>query len=532
MIPEMEARAFRTLSWQLVLLTGLSVSIGWGIRGQFGHEYGAALAGALGGMVVALLSGREDWRRRIHYFALFGAIGLAFGGGMSYMKNVAYAHSSDPATVLYGFGTLFLVGFIWAAPGGTGIAMPAYWSREELTKTFVPLCAVFIAWYLQDASRSWYRAFTGDWFRFIAGQAMSAVFAAVAVLLVVIVRRKYWGLGSSMILYMAGGWCAGHLFLIELLHLDLNPPRGDSWAGYLGMIGGILVFCWRNQQGGIGFATLAVGFLGGIGFALGTAVKLMVMSSGFNTNWHSVMEQTQGFFLGIAIAIGIGLLIRRAPEMIDTPRIRRWTEVFSVTFVLCLLTYLNFRRSPGEWTKEIATLTPQLYGIHIAADFLPSRGFIGWFEMIYIPLALAMILLLVIHLRRPLAFIPQDWLGKGQLFYLVFLWSIVLINFVHVLPRFTPIRLVTEWFMTLNAIACTILLVFGCFRPMVRPATEPSTKSYFPWIRNSVVFGIVGAILVCFLGLGAKRVFWGDKPAGIVNTDQIRFGPNNTNTIK
>src|SRR5436309_2330844 len=38
------------LSWQFILLTGLSMSVGWGVRGQFGHEYGAALAGALGGM--------------------------------------------------------------------------------------------------------------------------------------------------------------------------------------------------------------------------------------------------------------------------------------------------------------------------------------------------------------------------------------------------------------------------------------------------------------------------------------------------
>ena len=64
--------------WMFVLLTGLSVSIGWGIRGQFGHEYGAALAGALGGMVVALLSGREDWRRRVPFFAVLGAIGFGF----------------------------------------------------------------------------------------------------------------------------------------------------------------------------------------------------------------------------------------------------------------------------------------------------------------------------------------------------------------------------------------------------------------------------------------------------------------------
>src|SRR5260370_35819863 len=106
------------MPWQFLLLAGLSVSIGWVVRGQCGHEYGAALAGALGGMVVALLSGRPDWVRRVHYFAMFGAIGWAFGGSMSYMKALAYTHSSDPATLLYGFGCLFVIGFAWAAPGG------------------------------------------------------------------------------------------------------------------------------------------------------------------------------------------------------------------------------------------------------------------------------------------------------------------------------------------------------------------------------------------------------------------------------
>jgi hypothetical protein len=43
----------------LLIVTALSVSIGWEIRGQFGHEYGAALAGAIGGMAIALLSGRD-----------------------------------------------------------------------------------------------------------------------------------------------------------------------------------------------------------------------------------------------------------------------------------------------------------------------------------------------------------------------------------------------------------------------------------------------------------------------------------------
>src|ERR1700693_4533387 len=124
------------MPWQFLLLAGLSVSIGWGVRGQFGHEYGAALAGALGGMVGALLGGPPDWHSRIAYFAALGAIGWAFGGGMSYMKTVAYSHSSDSATTLYGFACLFVLGFIWAAPGGTGIALGAYLDRGQLHKLF------------------------------------------------------------------------------------------------------------------------------------------------------------------------------------------------------------------------------------------------------------------------------------------------------------------------------------------------------------------------------------------------------------
>ena len=43
------------------VLTALSLSIGWGIRGNFGHEYGAMIPGALAAMAAVLLAGRADW---------------------------------------------------------------------------------------------------------------------------------------------------------------------------------------------------------------------------------------------------------------------------------------------------------------------------------------------------------------------------------------------------------------------------------------------------------------------------------------
>jgi hypothetical protein len=138
---------------------------------------------------------------------------------------------------------------------------------------------------------------------------------------------------------------------------------------------------------------------------------------------------------------------------------------------------------------------------------------------------------LISHLRRPLPFLSMNWTGKGQLFYLVFLWWIVAMNFVHVLPRFTAIRLVTEGTLTLNAVVCSILVIYGA-RAHMAVLPGPLDGSYIPAIRKTVLYGCLGIVAVAFTGFGIKRACWGDQPAGVVNTDQIRFGPNNTNTIK
>ena len=78
--------------------------------------------------------------------------------------------------------------------------------------------------------------------------------------------------------------------------------------------------------------------------------------------------------------------------------------------MLWLLTYLNLRRAPGEWVKEIETLKPLIYGIRISGDFVWSRGFIGWFDMVFLAIGIVMVSLLVWHLRRPLPLIlPTGW---------------------------------------------------------------------------------------------------------------------------
>ncbi len=134
-----------------LLLAALSLSLGWGIRGNYGHETGAMIPGALAAMAVCLLSGREDWRSRVVFFGLFGMLGWGLGGSISYMQVIGYTHSGHAASQWYGFAGLFVIGFLWAGLGGAATALPAVYSDQKLNALLRPLALVVatcIAWQL------------------------------------------------------------------------------------------------------------------------------------------------------------------------------------------------------------------------------------------------------------------------------------------------------------------------------------------------------------------------------------------------
>lgn len=472
------------------------------------------MAGALGAMAAVLLSGRADWMRRIHFFGVCGAIGWSFGGSMSYMKSIAYAQSSDPMTLAYGFVCLFVIGFLWAAPGGAATALPAVLTREELTAGFIPACAVLAAWWVQDIAVDLLHdvpdIYDSDW--------LGATVALAAAAAVAVARRRIEHI-TSLILHMAAGWWIMFTILVLGFELHMNPPRGDNWAGCAGMVVGILVWCRSRVMPRVELATLVAGFLGGIGFSLGHTVKLLGLATGWRTNWHSVMEQSQGFFLGIAIAVAVANLAGTAPALRPEQRMRWWTEVFSVTFLLVLIPYVNFRKSPGDWAHLVSGMADWMYGIAAAGWLIPSHGFIGWTELLFGALAAAIV---YVCRRRPLAALPDRWQGRGHLLYLALLWELVFINAIHVLPRWTPERLVTEWVVAMNAVVCAALVLSG-----------PSLGRWYRiTMPQAVAIGAAGMLVVTVGGYGVRRALFGAGPAGGESREHVRFGSNNTNTIK
>src|SRR5262249_6722631 len=148
-------------------------------------------------------------------------------------------------------------------------------------------------------------------------------------------------------------------------------------------------------------AALVTGFLGGIGFAAASMLKLVEVTSGYSTNWHSVLEQTTGLFNGLALAAAMAPLARRVPVPADSPPARCWTEVYAVGFVLLLVTYLNLRKNPTNWVRD-HVMPADFHDIPVA----------WWFNLAYLLLVVAVLLPLARHLRRPLAFIPTDPLGR------------------------------------------------------------------------------------------------------------------------
>jgi hypothetical protein len=471
------------------------------------------IPGALAAIAVVLTLDREDWRRRVAYFGMFGALGWSFGGSISYMQVIAYTHSGHSASVLYGFACLFVIGFLWAALGGAGTAIPALFDADRIGELFWPMTSVFAVWALQElAIESWLyrRHFQLNWFD---TDWLGALGAIIAVIPFVVLRRSV-DRGVALILALAVGWWISFLFLVVLLGIRMTPPRGDNWAGCLGMFIGLVVYCWRHREVRLARFALISGFIGGIGFAAASMLKLVEITSGSDTNWHSILEQTTGLFNGVGIAVAMVVLDRENPPAVPAIATRRWTEPYAVGFVLVLVTYLNLRKSVGTWVQQHA-VPALLHGLPAA----------WWFNLVYAFLALAIVIPLFRHLKRPLPLIPTSALGRGQWFYLVFLWWMVVGNFERALTGFTQQRLVTEGVIFANAALCTLLILL--WPGVSRVDGENVNERAGIGVGRVVAIGVVAAALSVVADWAIVRTLYGDRFAGYAGK-HIRFGPNAT----
>ena len=194
--------------------------------------------------------------------------------------------------------------------------------------------------------------------------------------------------------------------------------------------------------------------------------------------------------------------------------------MFAVFCVIIALTYLNYRKAVQTWVDTIDSLPERMFGISVVGWFRHSRGWIGWFELFYIALTIALVAVLAVNLRDPIPFISRSWLGKGQLLYLVFLWWMVVFNFERALVNFSPHRLVTEGIITLNAIICTVLVATGA---QAVPKQTGGVFSFSEWLWKVPMWSLVVMAGTTFAFWGIKHALYGKQPAPGASL-HIRFG--------
>ncbi|PHN06269.1 photosystem II biosynthesis protein [Flavilitoribacter nigricans] len=227
-----------------LLIVGMALGTTWAIRGQFGHEQGAAWAGGVGALCTLLIARREDWNAKMFKATLAAAIGWGLGGMMSYGVVVGYGNGVDFVNVYYGLTMLFVIGGLYGFLGG-GLFGLALASSTDRPVEWLDLAAKLVA--------------------------------------------------GGIIVYF---------FLIYQLEWFMTPPRSELWAACLGMGLALTWYLLHHHQHAALRVAVFAGLGAGFGFAFGNFLQVLGKQTDIAFNFWNVMEYSLGFFGGLGMAYG------------------------------------------------------------------------------------------------------------------------------------------------------------------------------------------------------------------------------------
>jgi hypothetical protein len=226
------------------LVVAMAFGTAWAVRGKFGHEQGAAWAGAIGAFSVVLVGKRTDWYKNIFKIGLAGAVGWGLSGMISYGQLVGYGRAADFLNAYYGLLMLFVIGVLYGIIGGGlfGLALAD-------SKTF----------------------------------------------------KVKW---ASVITQMIAFALLTYGLLVNQLEWLMTPPRSELWAACLGASIALLWYIIRNKQDGVLRVAIWSALGAGFGFAFGNFLQVLGATSALKINFWNVMEYSIGFFGGLGMAYG------------------------------------------------------------------------------------------------------------------------------------------------------------------------------------------------------------------------------------
>ncbi|MBI4658887.1 MAG: hypothetical protein HY735_08590 [Verrucomicrobia bacterium] len=273
--------------WQPALLAAMAGGMGWGIRGQYGHETGAMIAGLLVSLALVFLFCPQAAMLPAARAVAMATIAMGFGGSMTYGQTIGLTQDAPLIghweALRWGLLGLAIKGAIWIGFAGLflgmGLGAVRYRVREILLMMLALLGFYAIGvWLLNQpfdpANKILPRIYFSDDWRWEPGASLKP-------------RRECWG-GLLLALLGVWAWVSG-------IRRDRLARNLALW----GMIGG------------------------GLGFPLGQSVQAFhawnpeVFKSGLwlrldpLMNWWNWMETTFGAVMGACLGVGLWLNRRR-----------------------------------------------------------------------------------------------------------------------------------------------------------------------------------------------------------------------------
>lgn len=264
------------------LLAGAAGAMAWGIRGQYGHETGAMIAGVLVGFTLVMLHANHLTALASARAVAMFALGVSVGGSMTYGQTVGLTHDAvfvgNNEAYFWGMLGLAIKGGIWISLGAAMFGMALSGKRYPWWQLLIVLgVMIFAQW------AGW--KLLNQPFNKAEGIVPRFYFS----------HYDYW-------------------------EAKQDKPRPECWGGLLCSLGVFLTYLGAVRRDRFALSLGLWGLVGGaIGFPAGQALQSCnawhggwvnsLPTSGLTKyfNWWNLMETTFGFVMGAFVGFGCWL---------------------------------------------------------------------------------------------------------------------------------------------------------------------------------------------------------------------------------
>lgn len=280
--------------WQPVLFAALAGGMAWGIRGQYGHETGAMIAGLLVSLTLVYLLCPGASLLTVARAVALGTVAMGFGGSMTYGQTVGLTHDSpligNWEALRWGLFGLSIKGGLWIGFAGAFLGMGLGGIRYRFREMLLIMIALVLAYFLGVA-------------------LLNAPFDPANKTLPAIYFSDHWHWEPDATL----------------------KPRPECWGGLLLALIVVIAYAGWRRRDRLAWRLALWGVLGGaIGFPLGQSLQafhawnLELFREGLwgrldpFMNWWNMMETTFGAVMGGMLGLGLWLNRKRIQPVADS----------------------------------------------------------------------------------------------------------------------------------------------------------------------------------------------------------------------